>query len=261
MKIARSLIYIAAMIAVGAFIGVLKFGLHQLFREGFWLGAIGCLICVGVIVVLTALNRPAIANAEDTLPLSPEIEEFVAKFPGPIALDSSAAKWWLLTILGFVMTSASALVGIVSIPAMRAGQNGAGIGFAISALGLLFFGLCTAKAVRLLFDGSLRLDEDGFGFCGLFRRRYRWSEVSNFGVIRSKVASVVFTTSTPDRNIWSRISSFYASGRDGRLSDTYGFQAEELVQLLRGWQSLAMAPKRDPHAPSRRPAVNALASA
>jgi hypothetical protein len=264
MKIARRLIFIVAMVALAAFIGVLKSGLHRLFREGFWFGLAGCLICIGVTVILAAFRGRAVANADpddNALPLKPEIKELAAKFPGPITLNVSRAKWWFVTASAFGMTAASAFVGVVVVLALRAGQNGAGIGLAISALGIGFFGLCTVAGVRLLRNGSLQLDEDGFGFSGLFRRRYRWIEVSNFGVVRSKVASVVFATTKRDRSIWSSINSFYAGGRDGRLPDTYCLGAEELVQLLRAWQSAALARKGGYCTQLCRPAVRALDAA
>jgi hypothetical protein len=53
-------------------------------------------------------------------------------------------------------------------------------------------------------------------------------------------ASVGFKTTKPDQNVWSRINAYCAGGRDGQLSGTYGLRAEELVQLMRAWQSAAM---------------------
>jgi hypothetical protein len=265
MKIARLLIFVVTMIVLSVFFGILKSGLHRLLHEGLWPGLVGCLICIGAIIVLAALNGRAVGNAdpdESAPPLIPEIEDLVRKFPGPITLNASRAKWWLVTVLGVCMTAASIFVGVIAVRGLGAGENGAGIGLAMSALGTCFFGLCTIKAMRVLRDGSLRLDEDGFGFSGLFRRRYRWGEVSNFGIFRYKGnASVVFKTMKPDRNILSRINTFCRGGRDGRLPDAYGLPVEELVQLMKAWQRAAMTPQDDHRAQLPRPAVRVLDAA
>jgi hypothetical protein len=242
MKLVRPLLFLVAMVVLTIFVAVLKSGLHRLFREGFWLGAAGSLVCFCVIVAFAVFNRPAVINADDIAPsLSPEAEKLVAMFPDPIVLDFSGARSWLLAILGSIMTAASLFAAGIAFLAMIAGQSGAGLGFAICVFGILFFGLGAVMGVRLIRDGSLQLDRDGFSFCRLFRTRYRWAEVTNFGALRSKNGYAVFTTSDPHRSIWSRISYFYASGRDGRLPDTYGLQAEELVKLLKTWQSLVLA--------------------
>ncbi len=259
MRIGRSLVYVIAMIALAAFIGVLKSGLHRLFREGFWLGAAGSLVCVGVIIAFTVYNRPAVTDANEiTHSPKPEIEELVARFPGPIILEISKAKWWLMIVLGSVMTIASVFVAVIAFQAMSVGQSGAGVGFAISVFGILFFGLAPVLGANLIHDGSLQIDGNGFSFRRLFRKRYRWTEVTNFGVARSSNAGVVFKTSKQGRNIWARINAFYADGRDGRLPETYGLQAEELVQLMTAWQSSAAAPQSDDYA--RRPGFRALAA-
>jgi uncharacterized membrane protein len=252
MKIVRPLLFLVAMVALAIFIEALKSGLRRLFHEGFWLGAAGSLVCFGVIVAFTVFNRPPVTDADDIASsLSPDVEKLVAVFPGPIVLDISSARSWLLAVLGSIMTAASLFAAGIAFPAMRAGQSGAELGFAICAFGILFFGLGAVMGVRLIGDGSLQLDKDGFSFCRLFRTRYRWAEVTNFGLLRSKNAYAVFTTSNPHRSVWSRISYFYASGRDGRLPDTYGLQAEELVKLLKIWQSLALVSQSE-HRGSRR---------
>jgi hypothetical protein len=233
MKIARLLIFVAVIVAVSVFVGFLKRGLHQLFREGFWLGAAGCLICIGIAVFFMALKGRAISKVapegegtsapvrkvlQNGRPSEREIEEVVATFPGPITLNSSRLKWWFMVVLGVGMTAASIFVGVVCFLGVRAGQNGAGIGIGISVLGTTFFGLATVVSVKALRGGSLRLDEDGFEFSGFFRRQYRWSEVSDFGVFRNRGnASVVFKTATPNWNIWTKINSVFAGGRDARL--------------------------------------------
>ena len=252
MKIIRLLVLLVAVIAASLFIGSLKVGVGRLFRESFWLGTAASLVCMCVCLVIIVLRSRAAAlrnhdasiaplspQGEDLL--SPEGEDLLGKFPAPVTLNGSRAKWWLVTVLGVGMTAASIFVGVLAVLGVRAGQTGASIGLAISALGACFFGLCTANAVRLLRHHSLHLDADGFEFFGLFRRRYQWSEVSDFGIFRYRGnASVVFKTTKPDQNIWSRINAYCAGGRDGQLSGTYGLRPEELVELMRAWQSAAM---------------------
>ncbi|MGF6310323.1 hypothetical protein ABIB82_004427 [Bradyrhizobium sp. i1.8.4] len=244
MKIIRLLMLLVAVIAATLFIGFLKVGVGRLFHESFWLGTAASLVCLGVCLVIIVLrSRAAAFRSRDAsiAPLSPQGEDLLGKFPAAVTLNGSRAKWWLVTVLGVGMTAASIFVGVLAVLGVRAGQTGAGIGLAISALGACFFGLCTAKAVRLLRHHSLRLDADGFEFFGLFRRRYQWSEVSDFDIFQYRGnASVVFRTTKPDQNIWSRINAYCAGGRDGQLSGTYGLRPEELVQLMRAWQSAAM---------------------
>jgi hypothetical protein len=257
MKIVRLLMLLVAVIAASLFIGFLKVGVGRLFRESFWLGTAASLVCMGVCLVIIVLRSRATAlrsHDASIAPLSPQGEDLLGKFPAPVTLNGSRAKWWLMTVLGVGMTAASIFVGVVAVLGVRAGQTGAGIGLAISALGACFFGLCTAKAVRLLRHHSLHLDADGFEFFGLFRRRYQWSEVSDFGIFRYRGnASIVFKTTKPDQNIWSRINAHCAGGRDGQLSGTYGLRTEELVQLMRAWQSAAMT-KQGSHSEPISPA-------
>lgn len=275
MKIARLLIFAAVIVAVSVFVGFLKRGLHQVFREGFWLGAAGCLICIGIAVVFMALKgraiskvspevegasapvRKALQNGRPSEINEREIEDVVATFPGPITLNSSRLKWWFMVVLGVGMTAVSIFVGVVAFLGVRAGQNGAGIGIGMSVLGTTFFGLATVVSVKALRGGSLRLDEDGFEFSGFFRRQYRWSEVSDFGVLRYRGnASVVFKTTKPNWNIWSKINSVFAGGRDAWLPDTYGLRAEALVELMKVWQSSATQPPARCFAQSLDPSAN-----
>jgi hypothetical protein len=244
MKIVRLLTLLAAVIAASLFIGFLKIGLHRLFRQSFWLGTVATLVCIGACFVVMVLRYRAASlrsHGASIAPLSPQGEDLLGEFPAPVTLNGSRAKWWLMTVLGVGMTAASIFVGFVAFAASHAGQAGASMGLAISALGACFFGLCTAKGVQLLRHPSLLLDADGFEFFGLFQRRYQWSEVSDFGLFRYKGnASVAFKTTKPDRNFWSRMNAYCAGGRDGQLSGTYGLRAEELVQLMVAWQNAAI---------------------
>jgi hypothetical protein len=246
MKIAK-LFSFAIIIAVFVFLGFLKIELRQLLHQGFWPGLAGCLICIGIVVVLLALQSRAGTNTNGTstpakkgAQLEGELQDIIAKFPGPITLKSSGLKWWFLILAGPGMTAASSLVLFVGISGLRAGNADAGIGVGIGVLGIIFSGLGAVIGAIMLRGGWLRLDESGFSFDGVFRRQYSWSEVSGFAAWYYRGnGSVVFNTTRPGRNIWAKINAAFVGGQDAWLSDTYGLDANQLAQLLNVWQSSA----------------------
>jgi hypothetical protein len=172
---------------------------------------------------------------------SDEVEDIVAQFPGPITLVPSPVKWWIVTILGTAMTMAGILTVFVAVSQFREGKEGAGIGIGMGVFGTSFFGLATAVGVACLLPGRsfLRLDESGFEAVHPFRKqKFRWGEVSDFGLYRGKGSSfVMFRTASP--RVWGKLNSIL-TGWDGGLPDTYGFEARDLVKLMMNWQSMAM---------------------
>jgi hypothetical protein len=89
----------------------------------------------------------------------------------------------------------------------------------------------------------LRLDGSGFEVSAPFRKRkFRWGEVSDFGVVRQRASSsVVFKAATPRPDVSGALTSILAMGRINEwLPDTYGFAAEDLAQLMTIWQNSAM---------------------
>jgi hypothetical protein len=169
-----------------------------------------------------------------------EIEEIVAKFPGPTALLASRLRCWVKIILGGGVTAFFTFVAIFTYrhPSGVKGDFHTVLGILI--LCAIFFGLCTVVSVITLRISSLRLDKDGFEVIGLFRKQYRWSEVSDFGLLSYRgPVCVVFKTTEPCRNIHEMIISFFTGGRNQWLPDTYGFTYRDLAQLMKTWQSSA----------------------
>src|SRR5579872_560576 len=162
-------------------------------------------------------------------------DDIVAQFPGPVTLLPSLVKWWIVVILGVVMTSASLWVAALPfISVVRV--KGGGSPYPLTAVGLfgaVFSGLGIVVAGMSLLPGRslLLLDRNGFEYAYPLRKRKRfsWEEVSDFGTYRFKSTSVVvFKTATPRSNIWKKVNTFL-TGRDDGLPDTYGFDAEDLA--------------------------------
>jgi hypothetical protein len=169
-----------------------------------------------------------------------EIEGIVTRFPGPITLLASRLKWWVMIVSSGGMTALGIfLAGSVYLhPSRVIGDVRVGVGMLI--LCAAFFGLCTLVSVIALRRSSLRLDDDGFEVTGLFRKRYSWCEVGDFGVFSYRgAASVVFKTTTSRRSISARLNALLAGGRGEGLPDTYGLGARQLAQLMTTWQSAA----------------------
>lgn len=101
----------------------------------------------------------------------------------------------------------------------------------------IFFGLGTiVSIINLLPQASyLKLDEEGFETCSMFRKnKYNWKDVVGFGVGRiSTNKMVVFNFSKEfkgSRKIRKVSSSM--TGFEGALHDTFGWKAEELAELM-----------------------------
>jgi hypothetical protein len=105
-----------------------------------------------------------------------------------------------------------------------------------------FFGLCLPVFLIQLYPKSsfLTVSEEGIEFCSLFRsHRLRWSDISEFGTYTIRqhglpVSRMVgFNYSAQyQRASKARAFSKALAGFEGGLPDTYGFRAEELVQIL-----------------------------
>lgn len=102
---------------------------------------------------------------------------------------------------------------------------------------IVFFGLgCGVFLVNFLPSAAyLRLEEDGFTFCSLFRvHTVRWADVLEFGVIRMRNNRMVawnyvpsYTQSGAMRSVNQALSEF-----DAALPDTYGVKAMELAEEM-----------------------------
>jgi hypothetical protein len=106
--------------------------------------------------------------------------------------------------------------------------------------GLTFSGLSASFSALMLLPGAgyLRLEPEGFTVCSLFRRRFfRWSSISEFGVMRigaRRPQFIVGMRYQPDTPIQARIGSFNARhwGFEGALPDTYGMTTDQLASLM-----------------------------
>jgi hypothetical protein len=107
--------------------------------------------------------------------------ELLSRFPGPVTLYPSRAKW-LLFIAGGPLFAVGGLWMVLS---------GRGGGWLV----LLFFGLGTLVAAAGLLPGAgmLRLDREGFEVTSLFRRhRILWRDVTRFEAGRIPPAHQLF---------------------------------------------------------------------
>lgn len=105
---------------------------------------------------------------------------------------------------------------------------------AIGYLAIGFFGLCAVGiGLNLLPNSSyLRLTQEGFTICTMFKRRsVRWADVSKFGIASIGTRKTIgwdLSQSPSTAEKAATIMTGYAS----TLPDTYGLTAEELADLM-----------------------------
>lgn len=249
---------IALAVIVFLVVGFMRAELRHLMHEGFWPGLAGVLICVGGIVVAVILRGRARQNARTRSAAQVggatrrtrrpkvrggKIRGLLAAYPGPITLKPSGTKWWIVTVLGVVMTTACIFVGVLAFQGLRAGQHDAGIGLAVAVFGVLFFGWGVALSVRRLSAGALQLDGRGFQVTLFGRKEYLWNEVSDLHPYRQGAATGVRFDAVRPRYV-GRMNTWFGYSNDA-LTDTYGLAAEELVDLMESWQSAALDGQED----------------
>ncbi len=141
---------------------------------------------------------------------------------GPMRLVPSRIKWWVMIVAG---------VGFAAVLLVNfAGNTGATIMAVLSVLVAAF-----AAAMLVPGANSLQLDAEGFEVTHLFRaKRYRWSDVSDFGVCSLGQSGdvVAFRTVDPPRSLWGKTNAALLGDRNAYLPDTYGMTAEDLVKLF-----------------------------
>jgi hypothetical protein len=100
-----------------------------------------------------------------------------------------------------------------------------------------FFALGVIVAVVNSLPGSsyLRLDNEGFTTCSLFRSHtFRWSDVERFEVARISTNKMVvfnFSDTYLRQEVGRKIATAMA-GYEGALPESYGLSPEELAKLL-----------------------------
>jgi hypothetical protein len=102
---------------------------------------------------------------------------------------------------------------------------------------LAVFGLGGLVAAVALLPGAnyLRLDEEGFTFCSLFRaHRVRWADVEGFATVRVASSPMVGWLYREGREPQGRgvRMSLALAGCHAALPENYGLGAAELAQLL-----------------------------
>jgi len=156
-------------------------------------------------------------------------EDILRRFPGPVILFPSGTRWVSLIIAAAGLTIVSAISIFFGSPI-------------IGLFGSIVFAAMTLIGISVLLPGSnsLRLDRESFICTRFYRAKaYPWSEVSDFGVwIGRRGNLVVFQMAKPRLTALEKINQAI-SGRNGFLPDTYGWQPEDLVQLMIEWRKLA----------------------
>ena len=149
--------------------------------------------------------------------------------PAAVTLVPSRTKWLVMVIGGAGLAGAILLFAGGDMAAMLIAD---------------LFALAAGFGAIMLRPGaaSLRLDGNGFEITHIFRTEsFRWNEVSDFGVISLGQGgqAVAFKTGKPRPDLWQRLNAVFSGGRDECLPDTYGMEAESLVQLMNDWRHSA----------------------
>lgn len=179
---------------------------------------------------------------------TPEAEDIVARFPGPITLVPSRKKWWTLAGAGASVASVSTFAIIYSLFHLH-GDTRADAEVTLrwsTFCSFVFVCIFIVNVLNLRTGASfLRLDARGFTTASPFlgKRVFRWSDVTDFDALyyeKYSYSTVVFKAATPRPGILVKINTVLARGRNDWLPDTYGFEASDLVWLMTTWQSSAL---------------------
>jgi hypothetical protein len=166
--------------------------------------------------------------------------ELLARFPGPVTLYPSRKKWLLV----FAGSAGFVALGYWIIQK----DNWVGWG------AVIFFGLgmLVSAATLLPGAGTLTLDREGFEAKSLFRRRRaRWRNVSRVEVWElslprwhprygKNLKNVVYDDAER-KNGAMAATNVAVCGHNSGLPDTYGFSADDLVQLMVRWRERALS--------------------
>lgn len=107
-----------------------------------------------------------------------------------------------------------------------------------------FFALGVIVSVINLLPGSsyLRLDNEGFTTCSLFRTHtFRWFDVERFDVARISTNKMVvfdFSDTYRKQEVGRRVATA-VTGHEGALPESYGMSQEELAKLLNDYRRSA----------------------
>jgi hypothetical protein len=160
-------------------------------------------------------------------------EAILQAFPGPITLHPSRTKW-ILMLLSCAFFGASGAWMVA---------KGASGGWPC----LIFFGLGTIVAIRMLWPGmvSLKLDQNGLLETRLLGfRASRWQDVSGFASVSIGLWDYVLYDNA--NVVRPAIGALNPTGKNAALMDTYGLSAADLARVMARWRDRALAsPPRD----------------
>lgn len=154
----------------------------------------------------------------------------LSRFPGPVVLVPSRRKW--LLVLGGGLAFVAGGLWVMHDHSLLGWQA------------IVFFGIAALVGAIMLLPGAggLRLDSDGFEMTSLFRRhRSRWTEVSEFEVVRvppSLQKMVVFDDARTKDSALAKANRSL-TGRTSGLPDSYGLRHEDLAAIMNEWRARA----------------------
>ena len=108
-------------------------------------------------------------------------------------------------------------------------------------LGVCFFGLGVLVFFISLFPSAnyLKLDENGFEVCNLYRKtRYNWQDIHSFSAGSIHMNAMVFYDFSPNfkkQRTLRKINTKIA-GSQAALPNTYGLKAEALADLMNDYK-------------------------
>lgn len=188
-------------------------------------------IFLGPIALGWALwTMPGQASAAD----SPQLAALLSRYPGPVTLYPSRAKW-LASLAGFALLAAALAWG---------GWTGSsGTWESWGVVGVLV--LLAAFSGLMLLPGAaeLTLDANGFDVANYFsRHRTSWTSASAFELRGSRLlgAQLVYYDDAATKDQPLAELGRAMTGRDAALPDSYGLSAADLARLMTRWRELAL---------------------
>jgi hypothetical protein len=164
-----------------------------------------------------------------------KIEQILNRFPGPVTFYSSRAQNAFLT-LGFLLAVVAA-IGMISF------ISGTVQTMLILYAGVIYFGWRGLVACSQLFLPQLSLLTLDRGYFRIVKfnqhRAHAWHDVADFSVSQFRSARLILFNSDAETSPLRGINKMF-SGKNSGLTETYGFKAETLAELMTRWQEKAV---------------------
>jgi hypothetical protein len=178
------------------------------------------------------------------------------RFPGPLVLRRSIAKWLKILAVSIVFVAIGG--AMIWSPETVGAENSRNLPRFLISLGLArdgrqatlevawvtvaFFGTGCLISIIALLPGAAELTLDGEGFVmrNLFRRfSFRWRDVGDFAAVQiSMQKAVAFNQHSPPERALAAMNVMLV-GHNSALPDTYGLTAEDLARLMALWRARA----------------------